>query len=841
MAQRQTKQALMETASARNGPAGEDGLRAAVLALADDYYSAIFAYLYHLLDDRDIAQEQTQETFLHAFAARRRLPNIANRRAWLYRIATDLALDHFGDGPDIVASVDRQAPIARALAALPPEARAVILLHDHCGFSVGETAQVLGVREGVLRARLNQARSLLYALYERKEADDERIRVDLAQLPDSWPTPGAEAALRGWLTHPETLAARPHPHRRGSRLVARYLPVLAALLIVAGLAMIAGSLVSEARRNVITARPHAATTPPSTAMPTPSPIPDNSGIPPEALAWLRAGAIPLSSTQPTDPLTDLTPLRPIVGGARLIVLGEGTHGTREFVTLKHRLIRYLVQEMGVRTLLMPMDWPNADQINAYLLSGRGDPSRYLNGADASLGNTQEVLDLLYWLRTYNAGAGPEAQVMLQSVGVMEVYSHFAADRVTVYLNEVDPIAAARIVRPNQALYDNMLARRGEYEARSSRAEFISALHAVRALLQYDALSAAMSTSDRAALAHKLALDNVATLLEEGGPGDRVALWTDNIGADYLSPDSWAAMLHDRLDRQMISIGFAFYQGPFNAYVWRTSEQPGTLMAVQAEPAPVGTIEDYLNRAGPSRLLLDLRPARAASDTAWLRQQHYMRGTVLFYDPCFPEQHYAAVRLPDAYDALIFVRDTSFATLLAKPVPATADYGPCQAAPLNLDFMEGLKDWSRLGVAADQYATGIDIGRAPGSQFSASIRSTSATTQGSGMLSQQFQAIRYRGQRVRLSASVRGQGLTGEASLWLRVDAPFRVNVLGRQPIPNSDAWQTREIVLDVPEDAKTIGFGAGMQGAGMIEVLNVHFETVSAATPLQGQRMELQP
>jgi erythromycin esterase len=875
MAQRQMGQARTE---ARTAMTGEDKLCGALLALADDCYSGLFAYLYHLLGDRDTAREQTLEAFLRAFAARRRLPPMPHRRAWLYRIATNLVLDRLPgrrpftwrpwpgastpapvqpETPLTGGSADSGTAVERALAALPPEARAIILLCDHYEFSQHEAAQVMGMREAALYTQLDAAHRLFSAVYAQHESTPQAGDT-LPQLPDPWPTPGAEAVLRGLLAHPERIAehrrqqaARRRAHRQAERSPsAQWALGLAALFIVVGLAMMIVGGLAQARRSAATrppaARPQAASSAATAALTvTPSHTPDGSGIPPAALAWLRQNAIPLTTTQPGDDLAGLAPLKGIVGNARVIVLGEGTHGTHEFMTLKHQMMRYLVQEMGVRTLLMPIDWPNADQINEYLLIGQGDPSRYLNGADESLGNTQEVLDMLHWLRSYNQGAAPDAQVSLHSIGLMEVYTHYAADRVTAYLNQVDPAIAAdvapRILRRDPALYDKLLAHRGEYEARSSRTEFMSALYAMRALTQYDQLNDAMTADVRTALVNQLVLDNIGALLQEGGPGDRVALWTGNDGANYLQPNSYAAMLRGRTDWPIASIGFVFYQGPFNTYVWRDDSQPlpGTLMAAQAEPAPAGTVEDYLNRAGLPRLLIDLRPARVAAETEWLRQPHYMRQAVEYYNPCFEEQYYARTTLPSAFDALAFLRDTSFAALLAKPVPSPADYGPCPAAPVNLAFTAGLSGWGRVGTAPGQYR--INLEPAANGQTAAHLQLTGDAQQGTGVLSQMFQALPYRGQRIRLSASVKGQGLTGEATLWLRVDAPFRTSILARQPIANTDAWQPLAIVLNVPEDAKTIGFGAGMQGRGELWFKDVRFEAVSAGTPLQGDVMEIKP
>ena len=70
----------------------EAGMELAV-DLFERYHQDIFAYLYRMVHEREWAQDLAQETFLRVLRARRRLPEVANPRAWLYRVATNVALN----------------------------------------------------------------------------------------------------------------------------------------------------------------------------------------------------------------------------------------------------------------------------------------------------------------------------------------------------------------------------------------------------------------------------------------------------------------------------------------------------------------------------------------------------------------------------------------------------------------------------------------------------------------------------------------------------------------------------------------------------------------------------
>jgi RNA polymerase sigma-70 factor (ECF subfamily) len=157
-----------------------------VALLFEQYHAAIFAYLYRLVDDRDWAHDLTQESFLHVVDARGQLPAVANPRAWVYRIATNTALNALkrrrrftwlpwraAAGSAETRAADRLASrdaVERALAALDPSLRAPLLLFSHDGLSTREIATALGLTEGAVRTRLCRAREQFRAAYAKEQA-----------------------------------------------------------------------------------------------------------------------------------------------------------------------------------------------------------------------------------------------------------------------------------------------------------------------------------------------------------------------------------------------------------------------------------------------------------------------------------------------------------------------------------------------------------------------------------------------------------------------------------------------------------------------------------------------
>lgn len=117
--------------------------------------------------------------------------------------------------------------------------------------------------------------------------------------------------------------------------------------------------------------------------------------------WVQSHAGPLDTTDPNAPLGDLQPLDRMVGDAVMVGLGESTHGSYEQFTLKHRVVRLLVEQLGFRSLAMEEDWASGIDLDRYLRTGQGDPTELVKAMRAPW-NTREVQAVLEWSRAWNA-------------------------------------------------------------------------------------------------------------------------------------------------------------------------------------------------------------------------------------------------------------------------------------------------------------------------------------------------------------------------------------------------------------------------------------------------------
>ena len=93
--------------------------------------------------------------------------------------------------------------------------------------------------------------------------------------------------------------------------------------------------------------------------------------------WIKTNAIPLKTVQAGNGFSDMAPLAKIVGNARIVALGEATHGTHEFFQLKHRMLEFLATRLGFTIFSIEANMPEAHRLNDYVLNGKGDPAQLL--------------------------------------------------------------------------------------------------------------------------------------------------------------------------------------------------------------------------------------------------------------------------------------------------------------------------------------------------------------------------------------------------------------------------------------------------------------------------------
>ena len=143
------------------------------------YGPGLLRYLRRLSVTPEGAEELLQETFVRAMRGKGPQPTSNDVRPWLYRVATNVAIDHirrerrfrFLPFTDREPAPERDVPVVdlvrRALRALPPEQATALVLRLHEGFAAVEIAELLGISEAAVRSRLVRGRRRFIEVFER--------------------------------------------------------------------------------------------------------------------------------------------------------------------------------------------------------------------------------------------------------------------------------------------------------------------------------------------------------------------------------------------------------------------------------------------------------------------------------------------------------------------------------------------------------------------------------------------------------------------------------------------------------------------------------------------------
>lgn len=149
----------------------------AFASLVEAHDQSLRRLAFRLLGDRDVMDDVLQEAYVKAFRSLPRFRGRATHATWLYRIVYNACLDELRRRrahrtvslelaadmgvPDPADAAAGRSALAEALASLPAEQRAAVLLVDAEGFDYRAAAEILGVEVGTIASRLNRARTAL--------------------------------------------------------------------------------------------------------------------------------------------------------------------------------------------------------------------------------------------------------------------------------------------------------------------------------------------------------------------------------------------------------------------------------------------------------------------------------------------------------------------------------------------------------------------------------------------------------------------------------------------------------------------------------------------------------
>ncbi|MGB5416429.1 MAG: protein-L-isoaspartate(D-aspartate) O-methyltransferase [Polyangiales bacterium] len=391
---------------------------------------------------------------------------------------------------------------------------------------------------------------------------------------------------------------------------------------------------------------------------------------------------------------ELGPLLEQIGDARVVLLGEASHGTSEFYRMRTRITTELVMRRGFNLVAIEGDWPDAARIDQHI---RGldfpvheDPP--FTRFPTWMWRNREVLELVAWLKSHNELIeDPQRRVGFHGLDLYSLYK--SLDAVLHYLNDVDPKAAkiareryaclspwerdpalygraaisrgyAECERPVVAVLRDLLGRRLDY-ARADGDRFFDATsnaHLVAAAEEYYRV---MYYGGPASwnLRDQHMFDTLERLLEFRGSDGKAVVWAHNshVG-DARATEMGAArgehnigqLCRQRFGDAVFSIGFGTHTGTVAA----ATDWDGPMEIKKVRPSHPSSYERLCHDSGVPAFLLALRyPSRDAVREE-LASPRLERAIGVIYRPETELQsHYFQAALPWQFDAYVWFDET----------------------------------------------------------------------------------------------------------------------------------------------------------------------------------------
>jgi erythromycin esterase-like protein len=414
---------------------------------------------------------------------------------------------------------------------------------------------------------------------------------------------------------------------------------------------------------------------------------------------LRAAAQPLTGRN-----EDYDDLMKQVGDARVVMLGEATHGTHEFYRERMRITQRLVRDKGFSAVVIEGDWPDAYRVNQYV-RGLG---RDKNAEQALAGFTRfprwmwgntVVRDLVEWMRQHNTSLRPEAS----RVGFygMDLYSlPGSSEAVVQQLQSLDGAASTRArnryqgfarFRSNPESYglsalpgatspEERAAReqleelqRSYNAAPNRKEEWFSALQNARVVKnaeEYYRVSYAGTESSWNLRDRHMADTLDALMAHLGTPGQpaKIVVWAHNshVGdarqTTMGQSGEWTVgqLMRQRHPNETFLLGFTTYSGTvMAANQW---DQPGQVERVR--PSLPGSFGALFHETGIKNFLLPLRGEGEL--VLSMGEPRLERAIGVVYLPQTErESHYFQARMSKQFDAVIHI-DASTAIKPFRP-------------------------------------------------------------------------------------------------------------------------------------------------------------------------------
>ena len=390
---------------------------------------------------------------------------------------------------------------------------------------------------------------------------------------------------------------------------------------------------------------------------------------------------------------DLGGLTERIGGARLVLLGEATHGTAEFYRMRARITQELIVRGGFRIVAVEADWPDAARVDRYVRDCDGRPIVWKAFArfPTWMWRNREVEAFAGWLRDYNRTLpDPASRAGFFGLDLYSLYTSIGV--VLAYLDRVDPDAALRARQRYGCLAQwegepsgygrellggdhrsceqevlsalrELLERRLDY-ARRDGDRFLDAVQNARLVANAERYYRELyfGSAHSWNLRDQHMFDTLQWLLDARGPDAKAVVWAHNSHLGDAAATEMGLkgefnvghLCRREFGEAAYLVGFGTDHGTVAAAAdW---DEPMQVMAVR--PALPESYEHLCHVSGVPAFCLPLRHAPRPELRLELTPAHLERAIGVVYRPETERQsHYFSASLPRQFDEYVWFDET----------------------------------------------------------------------------------------------------------------------------------------------------------------------------------------
>lgn len=389
---------------------------------------------------------------------------------------------------------------------------------------------------------------------------------------------------------------------------------------------------------------------------------------------------------------DMEPLLDRIGDAKVVLLGEATHGTSEFYKMRSRITQALVEKKGFNIVAVEADWPDAAHIDRFIRNTNIQlPAKEpFTKFPSWMWRNEETQDLISKLRLYNdSRSSHEDKVGFFGLDLYSLYS--SIDAVINYLNEIDPDltelakkrygcltpyennpatygAAATSGRYRECEKDvvNMLEELLENQVELTAHDgdrFRDAIQNARLVANAEKYYRSMYMGSHQSWNQRDShmFETLQTLLEYGGADAKAVVWAHNshIGNAKATEMSGRGehnigqLAKEEYGDEAYNIGFGTDHGTVAA----ASNWGGRMRGKKIRPSVDDSYERLMHQSNTERFMLPLRD-RSKPLIKKLKKTHLERAIGVIYRPKTELQsHYFQASLPYQFDEYIWFDET----------------------------------------------------------------------------------------------------------------------------------------------------------------------------------------